>query len=107
MSDPTETPNPAAEQVIRRVRLMMVISGAITLILLASILGVVGYRVYSSGSPAAGPANTAFDLPAGGRIVSTAVSYDRIVVTIEVGGKTQIVTFDTKTLKPAGRLEFR
>ena len=101
-----ETPNPAAEQVIRRVKLMMAISGGITLLLLAGVLGTISYRLYNSGSVEAALPDMKFELPAGARIVSTAATDDRIVVTVEIGGKLQILTFDAKTLKPAGKLDF-
>ena len=45
-------------------------------------------------------------LPKGARIVATAVAEDRIVVTVEVGGALEIRTFDLRTLKPTGRLQF-
>ena len=45
-------------------------------------------------------------LPKGARIVSTAVAGDRLVLTLDVGGTTEIRTFDAQTLKPAGRLQF-
>ena len=103
---PDETPNPAAEQVLRRVRMMMVVSGAITLIVLAAILGVIGYRLFSHDGTAGAPPATNVDLPQGARIVSTAATEDRIVITIEVGGQLEVRTFDARTLKPAGRLNF-
>jgi hypothetical protein len=45
-------------------------------------------------------------LPKGARILSTAVAGDRLVVTLDIGGTTEIRTFDARTLKPAGRLKF-
>ena len=45
-------------------------------------------------------------LPKGARIVSTGGVGDRLVVTLDVGGATEIRTFDARTLKPAGRLKF-
>ena len=45
-------------------------------------------------------------LPKGARIVSTAVAGDRLVVTLDIGGVTEIRTFDAHTLKPAGKLKF-
>ena len=39
-------------------------------------------------------------------VVATAVAEDRIAVTLDVGGATEIRTFDLKSLKPAGRLRF-
>ena len=44
--------------------------------------------------------------PKGARIVSTGVAGDRLVVTLDTAGVTEIRTFDVKTLKPAGRLKF-
>jgi hypothetical protein len=38
--------------------------------------------------------------------VAAAVAGDRLVVTLDVGGMTEIHTFDAHTLKPAGRLRF-
>ena len=43
-------------------------------------------------------------LPAGAKVLSTAVGGDHIVVTIEVGGVVEMRTFDPDTLKPLGRL---
>ncbi len=45
-------------------------------------------------------------LPKGARIVSTGTAGDRLMVTLDIGGATEIRTFDAKTLKPAGKLRF-
>jgi hypothetical protein len=45
-------------------------------------------------------------LPAGAKVLSTAIGSDHIVVTIEAGGVTELRTFDPDTLKPLGRLRF-
>jgi hypothetical protein len=45
-------------------------------------------------------------LPKGARIVSTATAGDRLVVTVDNGGATEILTFDARTLKPSGKLKF-
>ena len=45
-------------------------------------------------------------LPKGARIVSTATAGDRLAVTVDIGGATEIRTYDAKTLKPVGRLKF-
>ena len=44
--------------------------------------------------------------PKGARIVSTGTAGERLVVTLDIGGVTEIRTFDAKTLKPAGKLKF-
>jgi hypothetical protein len=98
--------DPAAARMVAKVRWLMVISGATTLLAVAAVLGVIGYRLFRvEGSTAAQVDVTAL-LPKGARILSTAVAEDRIAVTIEAGGAIEIRTFDLKTLKPTGRLRF-
>ena len=88
-----------------RVRLLMAVSGFATVLGIAVVLGVIGYRVFrSEGSPVA--ADVTALIPKGARIVQTAVAADRLVVTIEAGGAIEIRTFDVQTLRPAGRLKF-
>ena len=101
---PEPTPEQAA--VFARVRRMMLIAGATTAIAIAAVLIAIGYRLYrSEGSPAALTDITA-TLPKGARIVATGIAGDRLVVTLDTAGVTEIRTFDAKTLKPAGRLKF-
>ena len=84
----------------------MLIAGATTLLAVAAVIGVIGYRVFKSeGSAATSPDVTAL-LPKGARIVATAVAEDRIAVTLDIGGATEIRTFDARTLRPTGRLRF-
>ena len=92
---------------VARVRLMMVISGLTTLVAIAAVVVVIGYRVFRSGD--SGVATTATGvvmLPKGARIISSAVAGDRIVVTVDVAGATEIRTFDLRTLKETGRIRF-
>jgi len=108
MTDPIaddEPLSPAQAQIVARVRWLMVISGVATMLGIAVVIGVIGYRVFRSDGRA-GPAEATEMLPKGGRIVQTAVAGDRIVVTIDVGGAVEIHTFDAATLRPAGRLRF-
>jgi hypothetical protein len=110
MSNPSaddEQPlDPAAARIVAKVRWLMLIAGATTLLAVSAVIGVIGYRVFKSeGSSAASPDVTA-QLPKGARIVATAVAEDRIAVTLDIGGATEIRTFDARTLKPTGRLRF-
>ena len=93
-----------AGTLVARARLMMIISALTTLIAIAAVVSVIGYRVFNAGGP------VGFDgivtLPKGARVVSTAASAGRIVVLIDIGGATEIRTFDIKTLKQTGRLQF-
>ncbi len=98
--------DPEQARIIARVKRLMALSGFATLLGIAVVLGVVGYRVFHSGESAA-PAERTVLLPKGGRIVQTAVAGDRIVVTVETAaGALEIRTFDAQTLRPAGRLRF-
>ena len=98
--------DPAAASIVAKVRWLMLISGATTLVAIAAVIGVVGYRIFKAEGSAAPGAEVTAVLPKGARIVSTAAAEDRIAVTIEVGGAIEIRTFDARTLKPAGRLRF-
>jgi hypothetical protein len=99
--------DPAAQRIVAKVRMLMLIAGATMLIGVGAIFAVIGYRVFRSegSAPAAVAApDVTASLPRGARVVSTQVSDDRLVVTIETGGVTEIRLFDLETLKPAGRL---
>jgi hypothetical protein len=100
---PEQTPEQAA--LFARVRRMMLIAGLTTAIAISAVVFAIGYRLFKSE----GSVNTAeitAALPKGAVIRSTAVAGDRLVVTLDVGGTTEIRTFDAHTLKPAGRLKF-
>ena len=102
---PESTPEQAA--LLARVRRMMLIAALTSVLAVAVVLIAVGYRLYrGEGSPTAATADIAAPLPKGARIVSTAVAGDRLVVTLDIAGVTEIRTFDARTLKPAGRLRF-
>src|SRR5437764_12604454 len=103
----TVAPEPTREQaaLLARVRRMMLIAALTTALAVAAVLIAVGYRLFRTEGSAAVPDITLM-LPKGARIVSTGVAGDRLVVTLDVGGVTEIRTFDAHTLTPAGRLKF-
>ncbi|HEY1360930.1 MAG TPA: hypothetical protein VGF60_01730 [Xanthobacteraceae bacterium] len=90
---------------LARVRALMVIAGATTLLAIAAVLGVIGYRLFRTEGTLRPVEATAL-LPKGARIVATALAEERLVVTVEVAGTIEIRTFDARTLKPTGRLRF-
>jgi hypothetical protein len=96
--------DPAAARIVAKVRWLMLIAGATTLLAIAAVIGVIGYRVFKAEGSAA--ADMTALLPKGARVIATAVAEDRIAVTLDVGGAIEIRTFDAKTLKPTGRLRF-
>jgi hypothetical protein len=105
----TVAPEPTPEQaaLMARVRRMMLIAGLTSALAVAVVLIAVGYRLYrGEGSPAAAATDIIATLPKGARIVSTAVAGERLLLTLDISGVTEIRTFDARTLKPAGKLRF-
>ena len=84
---------------------MMLIAGLTTALGMGAIFVAIGYRLFRAEGSSTTIEVTA-SLPKGARIVSTAAAGDRLAVTIDVGGRMEIRTFDGRTLKPAGRLTF-
>ena len=103
----TAIPEPTPEQsaLFARVRRLMLIAGLTTAIAIAAVLIAIGYRLFRAGDSAPLTDTTAM-LPKGARIVSTAVAGDRLVLTVDSNGSLEILTYDAKTLKPAGRLKY-
>jgi len=96
---------PEQRALVARVRKLMLLSGAATLLGIAVVIFVIGYRVFRTDGSVA-PAETIALLPKGAKIVSTATAGDRLLLTIDVNGTLEIRSFDAHTLKPAGRLKF-
>ena len=86
---------------------MMLIAGLTTALAICAVLIAVGYRLFKSeGRARDAVGDVTATLPKGARIVATGVAGDRLVVTLDVGGTTEIRTYDAHTLKPAGKLKF-
>jgi hypothetical protein len=101
---PEPTPEQAA--LFSRVRRMMLIAGLTTALAVAAVLVAIGYRLFRTEGRVAAATETTTMLPKGARIVSTATAGDHLVVTLDVAGTTEILTFDARTLKHTGRLKF-
>jgi hypothetical protein len=105
--DAIPEPSPEQAALFARVRRMMLIAGLTTAVAIGAVLIAIGYRLFRvEGSVTTAATEITATLPKGARIVSTAVAGDRLVVTLDIGGATEIRTFDAKTLRPAGRLRF-
>jgi hypothetical protein len=112
--------DPDAARTLGNIRRLMLVSNLFMVVAIGAVLAVVGYRIYRTEPPAPPPApppvaapapakipvDMTLTLPRGARIVATAVAGDRLVITIQIDGATEIRTFDIKTLQPAGRLGF-
>jgi hypothetical protein len=108
MTTETAVPEPTPEQaaLFARVRRMMLIAGLTTALAVSAVLIAVGYRLFKAEGSVVATADITATLPRGAKISSTAVAGDRLVVTLDIGGATEIRTFDAHSLKPAGRLKF-
>ena len=110
-------PDAAAANVIAKVRRLMLVSMAVTVIAVGSVFGFVGYRIFKGegmvekkadklpeSSPI--PTDVTLSLPRGAKVIQSAVANDRLIMTLEIDGKIEVRTFDVNTLQPAGRLNF-
>jgi len=97
--------DPAAQRIVDKVRWLMLLSGFATFLGIAVVIGVVGYRFFRAEGSVAQSEVIAL-LPKGAKIVSITPAEDRIVVTLDIAGATEIHTFHLRTLVPTGRLRF-
>ena len=96
----------ATAPIMARVRLLMIISGLTTLLAIAALLTVIGYRVSRTGKTGLPAVQSIITLPKGARVVASSAAGDVLVVTLDIAGATEIRTFDLKTLKETGRVRF-
>lgn len=109
LKDPDGKPlDPASQAVVDRVRRMSALSGFATVLGIAVVLGVIGWKLSRSAdhAPPPQPADVMALLPKGARIIAAQTAGDRLVVTVDVGGAIEVRTFDTRTLQQTGRLRF-
>src|SRR5436305_5617568 len=103
--------------VIARVRKLMLVSMAVTILAVGSVFGFIGYRIFKNEGTAAKtadklpeasaiPADITLSLPRGARVIQAAVAADRLVITLDIDGRIEVRTFDVNTLQPAGRINF-
>jgi hypothetical protein len=107
MYDAQKPLDPEAAATIAKVRRLMLIIMTATFVVIGVVLFVIGYRLFHVKESAPSFADVTESLPAGAKVISTAVGADHIVVTIEVNGVTEIRTFDPDMLKPLGRLQLK
>jgi hypothetical protein len=95
--------DPEAARIVAKVRWLMMIASLTTFVAVAVVLGVIGYRFSKRGErPPAAP-DVSAALPAGARVLSSAIGDGRLVLTVEVNGAIELLSFDLNTLRPVGR----
>jgi hypothetical protein len=107
LKDPDGKPlDPAAQAVVNKVRRMSMISGIATVIGISVVITMIGYRIFKSDGSAPAAVDVVSMLPKGAKVIATGIAGDRVVVTLDVNGVTEVRTFDGRTLQPTGRLRF-
>ena len=105
MSGETEKPlDPEAARVVARVRRLMVIATLTTFLAVAAVIAVIGYRVFKGEERVQVLQSVSATLPAGTKVLSSAIGEGRGVLTVEVNGAIELLSFDLNTLKPVGRV---
>jgi hypothetical protein len=98
-SDATQS---ETDGLVARARTMMLISGLTTVLAIAAVVTVIGYRMYSGAANS--PVEDVMTLPKGARIVSMAGSGGRLAVMVDNNGVIEMHVFDLKTMKESGHL---
>jgi hypothetical protein len=93
----------AERRVVRRLRGMMIGSSLVMIVGFLAVFGVIAYRL-SSGADRPRAPEALLALPAGARVISATAAEGRLIVTIEIGGASEVRIFDLATLEPRGRL---
>ena len=105
MSGETEKPlDPEAARVVAKVRRLMMIATMTTLIAVAAVIAVIGYRVFKGEERVQAVQSVSALLPAGTKVLSSAIGDGRLVLTVEINGAIEMLSFDLNTLKPLGRV---
>ena len=107
MPDAQKPQDADAAAVIGKVRRMMLIIMTATFVAIGVVFFVIGYRLFHAKESAPAFADITDTLPAGAKVISTAIGADHIVVTVDINGATEIRTYDPDTLKPLGRLRLQ
>ncbi len=105
MSGETEKSfDPEAARVSRQSAPLMMIATMITFIAVAAVVAVIGYRVFKGEERVRPLQSVSATLPAGTKVLSSAIGEGRVVLTVEVNGAIELLSFDLNTLKPLGRV---
>jgi len=105
MSGETEQPpDPETARLVGRVRRLMMIATMTTFIAVAAVIAVIGYRVFKGEERVQVLQSVSATLPAGTKVLSSAIGEGRVVLTVEVDGAIELLSFDLNTLKPVGRV---
>src|SRR4249920_1025992 len=105
MSGDDEKPlDPEGTRIVAKVRRLMMIASLTTFIAVAVLIAVIGYRVFKGEGRAQSATDISTVLPTGAKVLSSAIGEGRVVLTVEVNGAVELLSFDLNSLKPLGRV---
>ena len=88
---------------VANVRRLMVVASLTTFIAVAAVIGIIGYRVFKGEGRVQAATDVSATLPAGAKVLSSAIGEGRLVLTVEINGTIELLSFDINTLKPLSR----
>ena len=94
---------PEQARVISRVRRLMLVPLLVMIVGFLTVFGVIAYRLSAGGERGRPQVEKVLNLSRGARVISTSVDNNKLAVTIEVGGGTEVLLYDLETMQPAGR----
>ncbi len=90
-------------RIVAKVRRLMMIASLTTFIAVGVLIAVIGYRVFRGEGRAQPVADISAVLPTGAKVLSSAIGEGRVVLTVEINGAIELLSFDLNSLKPLGR----
>jgi Family of unknown function (DUF6476) len=99
--------SPGQARVVARVRRLMLSSLLIMAAGFLAVFGVIAYRLYASAERGRTPIEETLNLSRGTRVMSTAATGNRLVVTVENAGLVEVLIYDLETLQPKGRFTIK
>jgi Family of unknown function (DUF6476) len=94
-----------AAHLVARARVMMVISALTTVLAIAAVVVVIGYRLYGV-HPNATITDSLVLLPKGARVLSSTVTAGAVAVTFDLNGTQEVRIYDRRNMQQVGRLRF-
>jgi hypothetical protein len=98
-----KTLDPEGARIVAKVRRLMMIASLTTFTAVAVVIGVIGYRVFRGEGRVQPISAVSPTLPAGAKVLSSAIGEGRLVLTVDINGAIELLSFDLNTLTPLGR----
>jgi Family of unknown function (DUF6476) len=99
--------SPEQARIVARVRRLMFGSLVVMAAGFLAVFGVIAYRLYAGTERGRPAIEETLHLARGARVLSTAATDNRLVVTVENAGTVEVLIYDLETLQPKGRFEIK